>query len=118
MLERLFHGEYTPQYAACVAILAAFILLFFDSQLKFSIRKFLVRLENVCLNSGRQIAMIASIILCAGIIIGVLGQTGLGVKITSVILSASDNQLWPALLLTAMACLVLGMEVPTILPLM
>jgi len=57
--------------------------------------------------------MIASIILCAGIIIGVLGQTGLGVKITSGILSVSGNQLWPALLLTALACLVLGMEVPT-----
>ncbi|MDH3582203.1 MAG: TRAP transporter large permease subunit, partial [Hyphomicrobiales bacterium] len=43
----------------------------------------------------------------------VLGQTGLGVKITSLILSAGNNQLWPALLLTAVACLLLGMEVPT-----
>ena len=113
LLERLFNGGYTPQYAACVAILAAFLLLFIDAQLKFSAPQLQRRLEQVCLNAGRQIAMIASIILCAGIIIGVLGQTGLGVKITSVILSVSGDQLWPALLLTALACLVLGMEVPT-----
>ncbi|MEL6227579.1 MAG: TRAP transporter large permease subunit, partial [Pseudomonadota bacterium] len=56
---------------------------------------------------------IASIILCASLVIGVLGQTGLGVKITSLILSASGGELWPALLLTALACLLLGMEVPT-----
>ena len=57
--------------------------------------------------------MIASIILCASIIIGVLSITGLGVKITSVILSGSGGLLWPSLGLTALACLVLGMEVPT-----
>lgn len=42
-----------------------------------------------------------------------LGVTGLGVKITSLILSASGGMLWPSLLLTACACLILGMEVPT-----
>ncbi len=57
--------------------------------------------------------MIAAIIICASIIIGVLGITGLGVKITSVILSGSGGALWPAVLLTALACLLLGMEVPT-----
>jgi len=35
------------------------------------------------------------------------------VKITSLILSGSGGLLWPALLLTALACLILGMEVPT-----
>lgn len=113
LLERMFNGGFTPQYAASVAILAAFVLLLFDAKFTLSWTRLLKRLEHVCLNAGRQIAMIASIILCAGIIIGVLGQTGLGVKITSTILSVADNQLWPALLLTALACLILGMEVPT-----
>lgn len=113
LLERMFHGGYTPQYAACVAILCAFLLLFVDVDFRFSFSRTVERLENVCVNSGRQISMIASIILCASIVIGVLGQTGLGVKITSLILSGSGHILWPALLLTGLACLVLGMEVPT-----
>ncbi len=113
LLERMFVGGYTPQYAACVAILSAFVLLLIDVNLNFSLKRFFTRLQQVCLTAGRQIAMIASIIFCASIVIGVLGQTGLGVKITSLILSAANQQLWPALLLTAFACLLLGMEVPT-----
>ena len=68
---------------------------------------------DACLNAGRQIAMIGSIIICASIVIGVLGITGLGVKLTSFIVSGSGGLLWPSLLLTALACLLLGMEVPT-----
>ncbi len=113
LLERMLLGGYTPQYAACIAILCGFLLLLLDADLRFSIPRTLSRLEDACITSGRQIAVIASIILCAGIVIGVLGLTGLGVKITSLIISASGNMLWPALILTALACLVLGMEVPT-----
>ena len=57
--------------------------------------------------------MIAAIIICASIVIGVLGLTGLGVKVTSAILAVAGEALWPALLLTALACILLGMEVPT-----
>ena len=113
LLERMFIGGYTPQYAACVAILSAFLLLFVDINFNLSRARTVARLRDVCLNSGKQIATIASIILCASIVIGVLGQTGLGVKITSLILSGSGHNLWPALLLTGLACMVLGMEVPT-----
>ncbi|HCX88476.1 MAG TPA: TRAP transporter permease DctM/Q [Gammaproteobacteria bacterium] len=113
LLERMLVGGYTPQYAACVAIVSAFVLLSFDKRLSFSLPRTLERLESACINSGTQIATIAAIILCASIVIGVLGQTGLGIKITSLIISVSGDQLWPALLLTALACLLLGMEVPT-----
>ncbi|MDG2206144.1 MAG: TRAP transporter large permease subunit, partial [Alphaproteobacteria bacterium] len=113
LLERMFVGGYTPQYAACVAILVAFLMLCVDARLSWSWTRSWARLQTVCLTAGQQIAMISSIILCASIVIGVLGQTGLGVKITSLILSASASAIWPALLLTAIACLILGMEVPT-----
>lgn len=113
LLERMFVGGFTPQYAAASAILAAAILLLFDSRLTLDLPRTVDRLEQVALSAGRQISVIASIILCATLVISVLGQTGLGVKITSLILSAGGNQLWPALLLTACACLLLGMEVPT-----
>ena len=113
LLWGMFVSQVTPQYAACMAILAAALLLWLDADLKFSVRGGFDRIRDASINSGIQIATIASIILCASIVIGVLGITGLGVKITSLILSASDGLLWPALLLTAIACLVLGMEVPT-----
>ncbi len=113
LLWGMFIGDYTPQYAACMAIVAGALLLFLDGRLTLDWARTLGRLEQTCLNAGKQVSMIAAIILCASIIIGILGITGLGIKITSLILSGSGGQLWPALLLTALACLILGMEVPT-----
>lgn len=113
LLWGMFVGQYTPQYAACIALIAGAVLLLWDSKLSFDIRRTLERLEDVCLNAGRQISMIGAIILCASIVIGVLGLTGLGVKITSLLMSGSGGMIWPALILTAIACLILGMEVPT-----
>ncbi len=109
----MFVAKVTPQYAACQAILAGAVMLLIDGRLTFDAKRTYLRFESACLNAGRQVAMIAAIILCASIIIGVLSITGLGVKITSLILSGSGGLLWPSLFLTALACLVLGMEVPT-----
>lgn len=113
LLERIFLGGYTPQYAASVAVFAGLLLLFFDVTLSFSLRGFLRRMAEAAVTAGRQVAVIGAIIICASLVIGVLSLTGLGVKITSGILSLSNEMLWPALLLTALACLILGMEVPT-----
>lgn len=113
LLWGMFGLKVTPQYAACLAIGAGAALLLIDRALQVDLRAAWDRIESALLTAARQIALIASIILCASIIIGVLSVTGLGVKITSLILSGAGGMLWPALLLTALACLVLGMEVPT-----
>ena len=113
LMERLFHGGYTAQFAAALAILSAAVLLLFTGQGIAGKQQIVERFATAIETSGRQIALIASIILCASLIVGVLGQTGLGVKITSLIVDLSGGWLPAALLLTALACLILGMEVPT-----
>jgi len=113
LLGVLFTTGYTPQYAAGLAIAAAALLLAADRRGRVSLSDGLGRFETACNDAARQIAAIAAIILCAGIVIGVLNLTGLGVKVTSVIIALSGGELWSALVLTALACLILGMEVPT-----
>lgn len=113
LLERLFVGGYTPQYASAVAIAVSIVLLAFNAEGTFSIPMWARRFADALINAAGQIATVASIILCAGIVIGVLQMTGLGVKVTSTIIALSGGELWAALLLTALACLILGMEVPT-----
>ncbi|MCD8504723.1 MAG: TRAP transporter fused permease subunit [Burkholderiaceae bacterium] len=113
LLYGMFGLDFTPQYAACMAVVLAALLLLTDETFAFDSRAVLARVRHAAMTSGQQVSMIASIIICASIIIGVLGMTGLGVKITSVILSGSGGLLWPAILLTALTCLLLGMEVPT-----
>lgn len=113
LLWGMFWVGFTPQYSASMAILAGAILLFFNRAARFDPSMIAARFSSALMNAARQISMIAAIIFCASIIIGVLSITGLGVKITSLILSGSGGMLWSTLLLTALACLVLGMEVPT-----
>ena len=108
----MFSG-YTPQFAAACAIIIAALLLLTGADLAFNLPRTRERLMQAAITAGRQISMIASIILCASIIVGILGMTGLGVKITSGILAFSGDSLWMALMLTALACIILGMEVPT-----
>ncbi len=50
---------------------------------------------------------------CAGIVIGVVSLTGLGLKISSVIIDVADGVALIALLLSALTCLVLGLGLPT-----
>ena len=114
LLWGMFGAGVTPPLAAFWAIVAAAALLVFDGRpgpVPLAVLR--ERLAGALLNAGVQVATIAAIILCATIVIGVLGLTGLGVKVTQLILSGAGGMLWPAVLLTAVACLVLGMEVPT-----
>lgn len=113
LLGAMFWAGYTPQYSAGLAIIAGAALLLTGADMRIDLRRAAGRVEVALIGAARQVSLIAAIILCASIIVGVLAITGLGVKITSLILSASNGGLWPSLLLTALACLVLGMEVPT-----
>ena len=113
VLLAFMYSGYTPQFSAAIAILSGLLLLFFDINLNFSWKTTKTRIVNASLFAGRQVSIIASIILCASLIVGVLGITGLGIKVTSSIITLSGGNLWLALFLTAIACLILGMEVPT-----
>ena len=113
LLGMLFLSGYTPQYGAGLAALVAAALLITDRHGSLKLSAAGQRLLNALIEAARQIAVIAAIIFCAGIVIGILNLTGLGVKITSMIIGGSGGELWLALILTALACLLLGMEVPT-----
>ncbi|GAA1856601.1 TRAP transporter permease [Brevibacterium marinum] len=51
---------------------------------------------------------------CVGIIVGVATQTGFGVKLAGAIVTIGGGYLLPTLLLTAVACIILGMGLPSI----
>jgi TRAP transporter 4TM/12TM fusion protein len=105
--------DYTLAYAAVYATAATWLTLMFEPEGGISLKGWAMRSGDALLIAARQVSMIAAVIICAGIVIGVFNLTGLGVKLTSLIVGASQGQLWIALLLTALASLVLGMELPT-----
>jgi TRAP-type uncharacterized transport system fused permease subunit len=109
----LVFTSYTLAYAAVFATVVTWATLIFEPDGRISLAGWYRRTLVALITAAQQVSIIAAVIICAGIIVGVFNMTGLGVKLTSLILSASGGQLWVALFLTALAALVLGMELPT-----
>ncbi len=63
--------------------------------------------------SAKNTLGVAAACACAGIVIGVINLTGVGLKFTSFVLFIAGDSLIPALLLTMVAGIVLGMGMPT-----
>ncbi|HET9652554.1 MAG TPA: TRAP transporter permease [Usitatibacter sp.] len=62
---------------------------------------------------GRNTLSVAMACACAGIVIGIVTITGLGIVFTEVVIGLAQNWLVLALVLTALAGIVLGMGMPT-----
>jgi TRAP transporter 4TM/12TM fusion protein len=62
---------------------------------------------------ARNTIVVALACACAGIVIGTITLTGLGLAFTNVVLTLSQNMLMPALILTMVAGIILGMGLPT-----
>ena len=63
--------------------------------------------------TGRMSVSIAAPLACASIVVGSIQLTGLGLKLTSMIVHMANGQLWIAMLLTMIITIILGMGLPT-----
>jgi TRAP transporter 4TM/12TM fusion protein len=64
-------------------------------------------------DGARNTLNVSAACACAGIVIGVIALTGLGLRFTSLVLALAGESLIPALVLTMLAGIVLGMGMPT-----
>lgn len=71
------------------------------------------RLVQACYMGARNMASVALTCACAGIIVGVVTLTGVGLNLSSLVVDMSAGSLYLGLFLTMIACLILGMGVPT-----
>lgn len=105
----LLVAGYTPVRAALGAIAAALIA----SGIKKSTRlSFMDIVEGLAKGARSAITVIAAC-ACAGIIIGVVTQTGLGLKMGSILVNIANGNLLFTLFFTMLTSLVLGIGVPT-----
>ena len=108
---------FTPAYAACFAILAVFILGFFNKETRFSPAK----LVDAFTTGSRNTIGVAIACAVAGIIVGIVSLTGIGqlligrliALVNNPFLIATRTSLLVALIITMITCLILGMGVPT-----
>lgn len=100
---------YTASRAACLAILASIIVSMFRKETRLSPKAFVESLEN----GAKNTIGVAAACAIAGIIVGIVSLTGIGLKLADGLLMLSGGIDIFALFLTMIACIVLGMGVPT-----
>jgi len=69
--------------------------------------------RDALVDGARNTLAVAMACACAGIVIGCVSITGLGIVFTQFVITLSQNSLVAALVLTALAGIVLGMGMPT-----
>jgi TRAP transporter 4TM/12TM fusion protein len=94
--------------AVFYSILVAIALSFMDRQTALSPRRLALALSA----GGKSVIAVASTTATAGIIVGVVTLTGLGLKIAGLIVAFAGGQLFLTVLYSAIAVLVLGLAVP------
>lgn len=104
----MFAG-YTPMYACIFAIISVVILANLKKASRMGGIKILQSLEE----GAKGTVSVAVACACAGIIIGVINLTGLGLKFTSFVLLLAGESLALALVFTMIAGIILGMGLPT-----
>ncbi|MBE0450819.1 MAG: TRAP transporter permease [Clostridia bacterium] len=100
---------YTPIRAALGAIVAAIVVSSFKKETRLSLKEIFFGLVDGARSALTVIAACAT----AGIIIGVVTQTGLGLKMGSLLVSVANGNLFLTLVFTMITSLILGIGVPT-----
>src|SRR5690606_7555070 len=64
-------------------------------------------------DAGKTLVMIGVLLAGAQILVSMVNLTGLGVALSTLIVTLADNSLWLIALITAVVCMILGMGIPT-----
>lgn len=99
----------TPVRAALNGIITSVIASMMRKCTRMSFRDFIDALEN----AGRNILGVAAACATAGIIIGIVTLTGLGLKMASGLVALAGGNMFFTLFFTMISSLILGMGIPT-----
>ena len=108
LLYVLFVMLWSPEAAAFIATGAIVPISLLVPRMRQSLRGYLAVLAG----AGEAVVFIAMMCAVAGLVVGVLGLTGLGTNLSQNLIEIADGRVWLLLLFAAVGCIVLGMGVP------
>ncbi len=101
---------YSPRIAVLYSLFATVVVTLFKKETRFTPSTFLQALADSAYNS----VMISCACAAAGIVIGIVLLTGMGAKITALVINVSAGSLVIALPVIMLASLLFGMGLPTV----
>lgn len=105
----LMFAGYTPTRAAVLCLVAGLVVSIFRAETRIGP----LGLVQVCKETLVSVMPIVAAVAAAGVVIGVLNLTGLGLMLSGLILDLGGESIWVILLLTAVVSFILGMGLPT-----
>ncbi|MGC3020869.1 TRAP transporter permease [Brevibacterium sp. FAM 24630] len=110
LLYMLFFSGTTILFAAVTTIFVTIMAAMVRKTTRMSLKDIVLALRD----GATTAVSVAVACACVGIIVGVATQTGFGVKLAGTIVTIGGGFLLPTLLMTAVACIILGMGLPSI----
>lgn len=101
--------RYSAIRSAFFCMIACVAVCLIDKRRKFSLKDFF----DSCYEGGKGASSVAGACACAGIVIGIMGLTGLGGKISFMVISFSGGRLSLTLILSMLTAILFGMGLPT-----
>ncbi len=102
---------FSPPYAALCGLLSVFPVAMLTRETRRGLSVGTV--VEATIQGIRNMLSVAAACACAGIVIGVISLTGVGVDFSQFVVSLSQDTMVLALILTAVAGIILGMGLPT-----
>ena len=101
--------QVSPMFAAFWAIVATVIVSALKTATRLNIKTFF----NALADGSNNAVVVISACACAGIIVGVTTLTGIGLKVTGIIVHLGQGNIFLTIIVTMLASYLLGMGIPT-----
>ncbi|MGK7664320.1 MULTISPECIES: TRAP transporter permease [unclassified Marinovum] len=102
--------QYSPRYAALLSLALLLVLNMLQSRHRLSF----IAMVNALVDGMTSVAPVAVAVAVAGIVVGVVETTGLGLNLTTIMTQVAENSLLLLLILTMISSIILGMGLPTV----
>lgn len=101
--------KWTTTKSAVYSLFSTIIIGFLQRQKKFGLHEIVEAMKD----GARGIISVITACACAGIVVGIVNLTGLGLRFSNIVVSAAGGNVALLLFLVMLASLVLGMGLPT-----
>lgn len=105
--------DITPEKGISITLLLCVAVFLVESKIRGELKLAVKKLFQAALDAGKMISMVAALVVCSQIAVCLIGFTGIAVKFSHIVVSLSAGSMILALIFTMLACLILGMGLPT-----
>ncbi len=105
----LLIAQYSPALSGLIGCASVPLVMLLDKKKRFPLTK----IPQTLVKTGYSALSIVSGCACAGIVVAMVSRTGIGVVFGDMMIRAAGGRMFPSLVFTAVACIILGMGLPT-----